>query len=120
MKVPAFTIVESMMALIVIMISFVAGMTVYLTILQGDAFPMRLRAQNALKNVYVQTKEEQRFIDENLQEAGFVIEKKVVEYKAFQKLLGQEQVYQVSLKAYTPTEELILEQEHLIRIINEN
>lgn len=120
MKLQAFTIVESMMAMVIIMISFTAGMTIYLTVLQGDAFPLKTKAKNALNIAYETTKKEQRFLDENFTQNGLMIEKKVVPYKAYQGILKQENIYQVSLKAYSPDEKLVAVQEHLIRVAYEN
>lgn len=116
MKLKAFTIVESMMALIVITISFSAGMTVYLTILQGDAFPSKTKAQAALNSFWMKTQKEQRFIDEKLNWNRFFIEKKVLPYRANQPIFEQVNVYQVSLKVFSPDETLIIEEEHLIRV----
>jgi hypothetical protein len=120
MKFQAFTIVESMMAMVVIMISFTAGMTIYLTVLQGDAFPLKTKAKNALNIAYETTKREQRFLDENFNQNGLTIEKKVQAYKAYQGILEQENIYQISLKAYSPDEQLVAVQEHLIRVVYEN
>lgn len=120
MKLQAFTIVESMMALVIIMISFTAGMTIYLTILEGDAFPLKTKANNALDIAYKKTKQEQRFLDERFNQDGLFIEKKVSPYKAYQGVLKQENIYQVSLKAYSANEKLVAAQEHLIRVAYEN
>jgi hypothetical protein len=120
MKLEAFTIVESMMAMVIIMISFTAGMNIYLTVLQGDAFPLKTKAKNALNIAYEITKNEQRFLDENFNQNGLMIEKKVLPYEAYQGILKQENIYQVSLKAYSPDEQLVAVQEHLIRVTYEN
>ena len=77
MKLQAFTIVESMMAMVIIMISFTAGMTIYLTVLQGDAFPLKTKAKNALNIVYQNTKKEQRFLDETFNQNDLIIVKKI-------------------------------------------
>jgi len=120
MKLEAFTIVESMMAMVIIMISFTAGMTIYLTILQGDAFPLKTKAGNALDIAYEITKREQRFLDESFNQNGLTIKKEVRPYQAYQGILAQENIYQVSLKAYSPDKRLVAVQEHLIRIAYEN
>lgn len=120
MKLQAFTIVESMMAMVIIMISFTAGMTIYLTVLEGDAFPLKTKAKNALAIVFETTQKERRFIDETLHQDGLTIQKKVLPYKAYEGILKQNNVYQVSLEAYCPDEKLIAVQEHLIRVAYEN
>jgi hypothetical protein len=120
MKLQAFTIIESMMAMVIIMISFTAGMTIYLTVLQVDAFPLKTKGRNALNIAYKTTKNEQRFLDETFNQNGLTIEKKVLPYKAYQGVLEQENIYQVSLKAYSPDEKLVAVQEHLIRVAYEN
>lgn len=120
MKLQAFTIVESMMAMVIIMISFTAGMTIYLTALQGDAFPLKTKAKNALNIAYQNTKKEQRFLDETFNQNGLIIEKKVLPYEAYQSVLEQENMYQISLKAYSPDEKLIASEEHLIQVAYEN
>lgn len=120
MKLQAFTIIESMMALVIIMISFTAGMTIYLTILEGDAFPLKTKANNALDIAYQKTKQEQRFLDERFNQDGLLIQKEVRPYNAYQGLLKQANIYQVSLKAYGADEKLVAVQEHLIRVAYEN
>lgn len=120
MKLEAFTIMESMMALIIIMISFTAGITLYLTILQGDAFPLKTKAKNILNNVYLETKNEQRFLDESLEKEGFIIEKKMFPYKGYQGVINHQNLYQLTLQAFSPNNDLIAEQEHLIYVGNEN
>jgi len=120
MKLEAFTIVESMMAMVIIMISFTAGMTIYLTVLEGDAFPLKTKAKNALKIAYERTKKEQRFLDEKFNQNGLMIEKKVFPYKAYRGILEQENIYQVSLRAYSPNEKIVAVQKHLIRVAYEN
>lgn len=119
MKLDAFTIVESIMAMIVIMISFTAGMTVYLSILKGDAFPLKTKAENILNLLFLETKNQKHFLDETLNQDGFVIEKKVLRYKTFHGIFNQENIYQISFKAYASDETLIAEQEHLVFIPNE-
>ncbi|BDS14302.1 hypothetical protein [Aureispira anguillae] len=114
MKLEAFSIVESMMALIVIMISFTAGMTIYWSILQGDAFPLRTKAKNTLHTVWLECQQTKRYLDEEITKDGFLIQKKVSPYKGYQAIFQQKEVYQVSLKAFSPKQDLVAEQEHLI------
>lgn len=116
MKTPAFTIVESMMALIVIMISFTAGMTLYLNLLKGDAFPLKTKVNTILNNVLIETKEEQRFLDESLTIDGLLIEKTVQPYKVYEGILQQQNVYQINLKVFTPNQALFTEANHLIHL----
>lgn len=120
MQLPAFTILESMMALVVIMISFTAGMTIYLTVLEGDAFPLRTKANNSLQQVFQQTQQEGSFVEEELQHNGFIIKKKVLPYNNYQEWLPQDKVYQVSLEAFDPKGKLVAQQDHLIRLLYEN
>ncbi|MGH1338873.1 MAG: hypothetical protein ACRBFS_22345 [Aureispira sp.] len=117
MRLSAFTILESMMALVVIMISFIAGMTLYLTVLQGDAFPLRTKARSVLDTVWKQTKEEQRFLEEELEEGGFFIQKEVKLYEGYQEQFSQDNVYQISLKAFDPQQQLVATKEQLIRVV---
>lgn len=120
MKLAATTIVESMMALLVLVISFTAAMTVYLTMLQGDAFPLRTKAQTLLQIIFEETKTKQRYLDEVFQRDGLTIEKTVVSYERYQATLEHEQVYQVILKAYDPAQRLIGTEHHLIQVPYEN
>lgn len=119
MKLKAFTILESMMALVVIMISFTAGMTIYLTVLEGDAFPLKTKAKNRLHLVFEQMKQERRFLDETLEEEGLVIEKKVVPYARYQEHLPQDNIYQVSLKAFDQEQQVVATEEHLVKVAYE-
>lgn len=120
MKLAATTIVESMMALVVLVISFTAAMTVYLTMLQGDAFPLRTKAQTALQTVYEEMQNERRYLDETLNRDGIRIEKTVQPYERYLVELQHQQVYQVTLKAYGPNQRLLDTEHHLIQVPYEN
>lgn len=116
MKLDAFTIVESMMALIIIMISFTAGMVLYLTTLKADAFPLKTKVQTILNTVLIETKEEQRFIDEVLDREGLVIEKTIRPYQAYTTLTEHKEVYEITLKVFTPDQQLFTQEQHLIHL----
>jgi len=120
MKLQAFTIIESITAMIVIMISFSAGMLLYFTMLKGDAFPVKTKAQNVLDVVWEESKEQERFLDESFLKEGFLIEKKIFFYKRKQSSLLLKDIYQLSLKAFTKEEKLMAQQQHLIRVDYEN
>ena len=81
---------------------------------------MKTKAKNLLNTVFIETKLSQRFLDENLQKEGFIIEKKVSKYEGYQSIFNQQNVYHLSLKAFAPNEDLIAEQEHLIHLAYED
>ena len=118
MKIEAFTIIETITAMLIIMISFSAAMLFYLSMLQGDAFPLKTKANTILELVYAETKNAQRFIDEEVQREDLFIAKKVLPY-TIENGLGVQQVYQVNLKAITPNQEIIAEHNHLIQVAYE-
>lgn len=120
MKLAATTIVESMMALLVLVISFTAAMTIYLSMLQGDAFPLRTKARTLLQTVFEEIQVEQRYLDEVVQQDGLTIEKMVVPYERYQTILEHRQVYQVILKVYDPDRRLLVTEHHLIQVPYEN
>ncbi len=105
-----------MMALIVLVISFTAAMTVYLTLLQGDAFPLRTKAQTLLQTVFEEARQEQRYLDETLERDGLRIKKSVFLYEAYQTSLQHQQVYQMTLEAYGPKQRVIATTHHLIQV----
>lgn len=120
MKIAASTIVESILAMLVLMISFGGGMTLYLTVLQGDAFPLKTKANNVLHSVFETTKQEQRFLDETLSREGLIIEKEVRPYDSPTHLLPSTNVYHLELKAYSPDRRLVAQEQHLIHVTDED
>jgi len=116
MKIKAFTIIESMMALIVIMISFTAGIVLYLNTLKADLFPLKTKVQNVLHGLLLETKEKQRFIDETIKREGLIIEKSIHPYKGYVGLTGHREVYEISFKVFTPDQQLFTQERHLIHL----
>lgn len=116
MKLAAFTIIESMMAMIIVMISFTAGMLVYFSTLQTDAFPLQVKAENCLEKVWVDSQVNDRFLDEQLQVDGFSVQKTVRPYQSPDPNLTATNVYQVQLKAFAPNQQLVSTQNHLVYI----
>ena len=76
------TIVESMTAMLLIVLSFGIGMMIYLNILSSEQVVARTRANLILHQVVEQTRLQNRYIDETLEIEGLLIEKQISDYGA--------------------------------------
>jgi hypothetical protein len=114
-KLAAFTIVESIAAMIIIMISFSVVIMVYLNLLQTDAFPLKTKANNILNTVWIEIQQESLYLDQITYIDGFQIKKEVKPYNNTNNALGSTTLYQVILSAFSPNQEKIAVHNHLIQ-----
>jgi hypothetical protein len=101
-KIQATTIVETIVALLLVFISFGIGISVYLNIMRTDALVLKTKAATVLERIMKETKQEDRFIDENIEEGILTISKKISKYDA--KIEG---LYILSLEAVNPENRVI-------------
>jgi competence protein ComGC len=113
-KLAAFTIVESITAMIIIMISFSVVIMVYLNLMQTNAFPLKTKANNILDTLWIETQQESLYLDETIYVDGFQIRKEVSPYTTTQ-TLESSGLYQVTLSAISPNQEKIAVHNHLIQ-----
>ena len=81
-KLKAISVVESMVAMVLIVLSFGAGMALFLQVMTTDRLTSHTRARVVLQQVMVETKQTQRYLNETLELEGLTIEKKIETYPA--------------------------------------
>lgn len=92
-KLKAISIIESMVAMVLIVISFGAGMALFLQILTTDKLTSNTKARVILNQIIEESKYSQKYIDETLEREGLTIEKKISPYDK------QANAYIISLEA---------------------
>lgn len=113
-RLTANTIAETISALIIIMVSFGAGISVYLNVLQGDALVQRTQAHTLLSSLAVETKYHQNFIDQTIQKSGLTIQKKIIPYNNPNLAQNHQDVYLIHLQAFDAKNRLVQEYKELI------
>ena len=110
-KLPATTIVETIMSMLLVFIAFGIGIGVYTNILRNDAISAQSSAATILQRLALEAKTKDRMLDETLTVANFRIEKKVSLYKG---LSNTNDLYRLELKAFDPNDRLICSHESLL------
>ncbi len=82
MKLPATTIVETITAALLVMVSLGIGMMIYLNVLTTERLTAKIRAQTVLSRMAEEAVFNQLFITEEVEEDGIMIEKTVSPYDA--------------------------------------
>ena len=109
-RLAASSIVESMTAMLIILISFGAGMSIYLNIMTNEKLLSKTKANALLTQVLEKSIQEQNHIDERIQMDELLIEKKVKPYP------HSPQHHQYVLKAFDPKQQLIYEVKEIIYV----
>jgi hypothetical protein len=109
LKYPAFSIAESITALLIISISFSAGTVIYKQVMDADKLFAKTNLSFILNQILAKTKSERNFIDETLTVEDVKIEKKIEPFG------GEKDVYKVVVTAFDPiSNEPLLKIEELI------
>ena len=108
-KIKGSTLVESLIAMVVVMVSFGVATTVYVNVLSSRDEIQKLKSMTILKKLAFESKQNRLFLDDNITVDGFVIEKKVVSYN------GQKDLFQLKLKAFNQNEKQLAEYNELIQ-----
>lgn len=80
-KITASTLIESLIAMVVVMISFGVATTIYLNVMGAGKEQQKLKSRLIVEQLAFEAKKKHLFIDEKLSVGGFVVEKKVSHYK---------------------------------------
>lgn len=107
-KLKAYTIIEAMIAMILVVISFGIGMSIYANVLQSDRLVSQAAAHQLLQDQLVQTKTEQRYFDEVLIVQGLTVEKSIQPHDDIPEL------YLLYLRCFDPRKQLLAEAKELI------
>ena len=108
-KINASTLVESLIAMVVVVISFGIATTIYVNVLSSGEEFQRLKAVAILQKIAMETKQNRLYLDDNIVVDQFIVEKKVISYN------GQKHLFQLKLKAYVQKEKQLDEYNELIQ-----
>lgn len=109
----ATTIIESMVAMVIIVLSFGVGMMIYMNVIGGDQLIAKTKADILLQDELVQTKKMKRFYNETKKLEGMLVVKEVVPY------LDQENAFTVVVKVIDPAGITIREIKEIIYVTDE-
>jgi hypothetical protein len=107
-KLKASTLIESLIAMLVIMLCFSIAVMIYLNVVRSDKLYQKNTANFILNEIAIQTKKEKKFIDESLKEGQFLIQKNVEKYQDTANL------YRLHILAFNTRNEIIGEYNELI------
>ena len=74
------SIVETITALLIIVISFGAGMSIYLNIITNEQTISKTKTNIILESIMAETMEQKRFLDETIELNGLLIEKVILPF----------------------------------------
>lgn len=80
-KCKASTLLESLVAMVLIMICFGIAMMIYVNVMSSDNNRQKLSAQLLLNQVALEGKQEKKYLDEKIEAGNMTIQKTVAPYK---------------------------------------
>lgn len=80
-KIKAFSIIETIVAMILLTITFAVAMSTFDFISNTNSMEIKVNAQLSIKTILAETIRDKTFYDETIERNGFVIEKKVQTYE---------------------------------------
>lgn len=113
-RVKASSLLETIVALMVIVLIFGIAMTIYGNVLKNSTSPAELKASQRLKEIAWETKRHKSYFDASYTEEGIEIEKTVSKYQ------GKEGIILLELKAIAPDSRKLAEYKELISEDAEN
>jgi hypothetical protein len=93
-KLKGYVLLESMIAMIIVMMCFGFSLAIYNNIVTGSKSKLRVLARIALENEARKAKSGNRLIDETIQYPEFQIDKKIMSYNEYQ---NTEQLHFIAL-----------------------
>lgn len=96
MKMKGYVLLESMIAMIIVMMCFGFSVMIYNTIVASTRSKLKVLARIRLENEAIKDKTQSRFLDENLSYDEFHIDKQIIPFK------NSDGVLQLHYQAITP------------------
>ena len=112
-KIKATSIVESLIAIVLIVIVFGIGMRSYLNVTNSTNLIVENRAALVLRQIAERTKATKQYIDQNFEEQGFNIQQQIRPYENYKK------IYLLELKAFDPNQKTCGDYKELL-YLNQN
>ncbi|MDQ3192428.1 MAG: hypothetical protein M3Q58_12615 [Bacteroidota bacterium] len=108
-KIKASTLIEVIVALIIVMISFGIAMAIYVNVTYSDNQIQKLKANLILNETAIKTTNENSFIDEKTEVDGISVVKTVHSYEGIQGLnLLLLEAFDVNMKKIAERKELVI------------
>lgn len=108
-KIKASTLVESMIAMVVVMVSFGIATAVYVSVLSSSDEMQKLKSRTILQKLAIEIRQNHLFLDERTSIDDIIVEKKVVSYN------NQKNLFQLKLIAFDQNEKKLAEYNELIQ-----
>lgn len=109
-KIKAATLMESLIAMVIIVVCLGVGTMIYSNVLNSDKQLLQLKAIGKLNRMAQQTKIEKNYLDSEQKQNGWNIKKTLNKYDQ------TENLYQLSISAFDTTGQLIAIRNELITI----
>jgi hypothetical protein len=109
-RLPGATIVETIVAMVIILLLFGMATTVFVQVSLHSFSVKRQRAADMINAYALATGEDRSFINEELTKDGFVLKKEVENYQ------GREQVAAITFMVLDVNNELLARQKRLFRV----
>jgi len=107
-KIRASTLLETIVALMLVMMCFSIGMMIYVNVINSDNNRQKLHVHLLLKGIAFKTKTDNSYLDESIESEMLSIKKKVIKYK------DTENLNMLTLKAYDKQGKLLEEYKELL------
>lgn len=100
--------IESLIAMVVVMLCFGIATTVYVNVISSGNQLMKLRSELLLKRIALESKRDGLFLDEKITVDEITVQKKVTPYN------GSKNLVQLNLQAFSNTEKILSEYNELV------
>jgi hypothetical protein len=87
MKLKGYVLLESMIAMIIVMMCFGFSVMIYTTVMTGTRSKLKVLARIRMQNEAIKAKKENRLLDETIEYDEFRIEKRIVAFENSEDLL---------------------------------
>ncbi len=109
-RLKATTLIESMVAMILIVVSFGIGMMIYFNVLNGTRLQQKMQAELLLNTVLENTKKTSSFVEEAIELNGLIVTKETSPYRSY------DNVRLLHLKAYDQKSNFIIDLKEVVYI----
>jgi len=79
-KIKASTLVEALVAMVIILIIYGIGLTIFINVNKSSANRLKIEAYLQLEDIVAKTKKEARYLDETYDLENLKVEKKITKY----------------------------------------
>lgn len=107
-KIKAATMIESLIAMVVVMLCFGIATTVYVNVISSGNQLLKMKSEFLLRKVALESKRDHLFLDEKITVDEITVQKRVTPYNGSKKLV------RLNLQAFGNNEKLLSEYNELV------